>query len=158
MIDLGNKVSIYEFSQEIASYRFVNSGKYEYDNTTGVYTVTDTANGEIPSFKLAKIGAYDVFRRYDGYDKTLTSKMTVHGEEKTFKIVLDGYGTAKYTFYSYDEDEDYIRERVRTGYYSYSQDENMLVFVAVNEDGQEYAWYVLAVDFEQNAFTILSES
>ena len=68
--------------------------------------------------------------------------------------MLDGYGSATYTFY----DEVDGRARTRTGYYYYDKEEDLLVFIATNESGEEYATYIMIVDWTENSFEIMSEN
>ena len=145
-------IELQVFSLLSNAYEVANRGAYSKNGD--VYTFTSASGGESFTFKLAQVGAYDVYRSNDEYASTLTSTAQILGQTKTLTLVLDGYGSATYTFY----DEEDGRARTRTGYYYYDKEEDLLVFIATGESGEEYATYIMIVDWTENSFEIMSEN
>ncbi|MDE7373028.1 MAG: hypothetical protein K2N18_03085, partial [Clostridia bacterium] len=154
IVSTNNQVEIQTFDKASQTYETTDSGTYSKDGK--IFTFTSTKGGEDFTFKLDEVGGYDVFRVADGADTTpLKGEMTLEDKKtkKTTVLTLDGYGKATYNFFYTDDG----MSRERTGYY-YIDETGLLIFVATNEDGEEYWKYYISVDWENHMFEILLET
>ncbi|MCM1393345.1 MAG: hypothetical protein NC179_00385, partial [[Eubacterium] siraeum] len=152
IIDADGTVTIQAYDEDSVTYQTIGEGTYSKDDKN--YTFNPTS-GEGFRFKLSTAGGYGVYREYDGYSThPLTGDMVLEsGEHRDTRLTLDGYGSATYNFF-YEDDG---LPRTRKGYYYFSEEDDCLIFVATNENDEEYWKYYIDVNDTDYTFEIIAE-